>query len=189
MDLILIPALLFPEKIFIILIPYIALIDDLKERCPNSGLKCHRLTKPVIGRTNIVVIVMDTAVDVECISFLRNIYLNWFFGALYIDEMHTAAEDGHYRPILPEMIQRFSLAVQHIGLTATIPPSYKDGYEEALCWTNLNPIYIHANIRKILIKYSHIKPMTMVICGLYTQAMRSPSGIFISGPDISDKLL
>jgi superfamily II DNA helicase RecQ len=153
-DLILIPAMLSPEKTFVVLTPYIALADDLEERCNNSGLSCHRWTKKVTGRANIVVIVMDAAVGPDCIQFLRNIYLNGFFGSLYIDEMHTIAEDGHYRPILPEVIPRLSLPVQHIGLTATFPPSCKDRYEEAMCWTNLNPVYIRATTRKSRMKYS-----------------------------------
>lgn len=155
-DLILIPALLFPEKTFVVLTPYIALADDLKDRCTRSGLKCHRWTEPVRGRANIVVIVMDTSVQAACLHFLRNIHLDGFFGALYIDEMHTIGEDGHYRPVLPEVIQRLSLPVQHIGLTATFPPSCKDGYEDAMCWKNLNPVYIRANTRKTRMKYSVI---------------------------------
>ena len=77
-DLMLILAVLFPEKTFVVLTPYVALADDLKQRCTNSGLSCHRWTKKVTGRANIVVIVLDTAVEVDCINFLRNIYLKLY---------------------------------------------------------------------------------------------------------------
>ncbi len=150
---ILLPVILYPEKTFIVITPLVELANEFQKRCQDLQLSCHRWTKRIIGRSNIIVVVIDTAIVADFYIFLRNIQLNGDLGAIYLDEIHTISEDQHYRPAMNEVF-RLSLGVQYIGMTATFPPSMKDRLEYAMCFNNINPHYIRAPTYKPRMKYS-----------------------------------
>jgi len=152
-DFVLLPALLYPEKTFIVITPYVALANEFKERCADLGLSCHRWIKQIIGRSNIIVVVTDTAVQAEFFMFLRNIELNGDLGTICFDEVHTIIEDQHYRPIFNKVFQ-LNLRAQYLCMTATFPPSMKNRFEFAMGFEKIKPYYIRAPTYKPRMKYS-----------------------------------
>ena len=152
-DFVLLPAVLYPEKTFVVITPYVALANEFEKRCNDLQLSCHRWTKRIIGRSNIIIVVTDTVVQAEFFMFLRNIELNDNLGAICFDEVHTISEDQHYRPIFNKVFQ-LNLRTQYLCMTATFPPSMKNRFEFAMSFEKITPYYIRAPTHKPRMKYS-----------------------------------
>jgi hypothetical protein len=86
---ILVPALVNEGKTTVVMTPYIALADDLVERCNKSGIRCMRWTKPTVERATVVVVVSDTGTSQEFMSYVRDLFLRECLGSVYFDEAHT----------------------------------------------------------------------------------------------------
>jgi superfamily II DNA helicase RecQ len=152
---ILVPALVNEGKTTVVITPYVALADDLVERCKTSGIRCMRWTKPTVERATVVVVVSDTATSQEFTSYVRDLFLRECLGSVYFDEAHTLRTEMHFRQKF-ELFKRMTLAVPWIFLTATLPPSMVPGFEESLAVTRPRPTYFRAATNRVSMSYSVI---------------------------------
>ena len=152
---ILVPALVNEGKTTVVITPYIALADDLVERCKTSGIRCMRWMKPTVERATVVVVVSETATSQEFTSYVRDLFLRECLGSVYFDEAHTLRTERHFRQKF-ELFRRLTLAVPWIFLTATLPPSMTPAFEESLAVTKPRPIYFRAATNRASTSYSVI---------------------------------
>src|SRR5262245_59261518 len=154
-DCILIPALIHRRKTQVVITPYIALAEDLKKRCDKLEIDCIQYVNGTARRTNIVVVVTDTATTVAFQKYIRNLELNGVMGSLFFDEAHTLLTEIGYRHKF-ESVRMLAFGVQMVFLTATFPPQLESRFEIEMLLTNPRPTYIRMATYRREIAYSVI---------------------------------
>jgi hypothetical protein len=109
-----VPALVNEGKTTVVMTPYVALADDLVERCKTLGIRCMRWTKATVERATVVVVVSDTGTSQEFMSYVRDLFLRECLGSVYFDEAHTLRTERHFRQKF-ELFRRLTLAVPIIS--------------------------------------------------------------------------
>lgn len=126
-----VPAILGSGGINIVIIPFVALIEDLVKRARTMGVDCIQF-KPGLrtGRegppraARLIIVSADIAVTPEFAVFTDGLQAVGLLGRIFLDECHTILTDVGYRVRLGELkgVRRFGKPT--IFLTATLPPVF-----------------------------------------------------------------
>jgi superfamily II DNA helicase RecQ len=148
------PSILDPQHISIVFTLYVALANDLIRHCSEVRISCIRWQSSIrVLRASIIVVVIDAGMSVDFILYLRDLQSEGRLARTYFDEAHTLITERNFRPDM-DLYSRISLPVQKIHLTATLPPSMEDYYEEIQLLLNPPPIYIRASSNRVNVQYT-----------------------------------
>jgi superfamily II DNA helicase RecQ len=154
--LILLPAIIDSTKTSVVFTPYIALAQDLTRHCETLGIDCINWQPDTrLHRPTIVVVVIDTGVSDEFLTYIRDIDLDGQLARVYVDECQTLVTERAFRPKLTQL-KRVSLPVAWIFLTATYPPSLATEFEDQQLLTRPRPRYIRASTNRTNTEY-HVR--------------------------------
>src|SRR4030095_8602396 len=145
-----IPALLEGAKSTIVIVPLIALAQDLLSRCKEINLDSIIWNKNRNRISRIVIVVAETATSKEFAEYALGLYLRRELDRIFIDEAHKLITDLNYRPKLREL-RRLVLPVPLIYLSATFPPSIERQFEQQNLLTNAT--YLRTSTNRISTMY------------------------------------
>jgi superfamily II DNA helicase RecQ len=97
------PALLDKAKTTIVIVPLVALAEDLLIRCRKINLDAILWNKSRSRQARVVIVVAETATMKEFGSYALTLYLRGELDRIFIDEAHKLITDLGYRPKLYEL--------------------------------------------------------------------------------------
>jgi superfamily II DNA helicase RecQ len=119
------PAYCSPEGVTIVVVPLVALREDLHRRCQDSGIESHVWQGRGANRAATVVFVTpESAVTKGFQLFVNRLQARQQLDRIVVDECHTVLDsDRSFRPQMKEVggMMRES-GVQAVFLTATLAP-------------------------------------------------------------------
>jgi superfamily II DNA helicase RecQ len=156
--LIMIPALMDPGRTNIVFTAYVALADDFVRQCKEVGIHCIRWKRKQTGiaRASIVVVVLETGITAEFITYARDLASQGLLARTYVDEAQVLIHDLLFRPLL-QKYRNISLSVQTVHLTATFPPTMARSYEIEQLLTDPSPTYIRASTNRSNARYHVVR--------------------------------
>ncbi|KID81227.1 recQ family helicase [Metarhizium guizhouense ARSEF 977] len=123
----------------IVVVPFVALMDNIVERARMAGIDCVKF-KTAVNRdqerlpriARLVVVISDVVTTEGFMSYVDSIRKAGELRRIFIDECHTAIMDVGYRAKLEEIrgLHRFKCPV--ILLTATLPVTLESWFREAM---------------------------------------------------------
>ena len=117
------PALCGVGGVTIVVVPLIALQQDLQRRCQEAGIDCHewnRHSPPDHAR--IVLVTPESAIGEDCTRFMNRLKGQQRLDRIVIDECHVVLnEQRDFRPRLQELGELNKAQVPMVMLTATLP--------------------------------------------------------------------
>jgi hypothetical protein len=123
---ILVSALLDPHLTQVVVTPYVALADDLTQKCHSLHIDCLKWTLGNRNRATIVVVVVDTATTEEFTTYLRDLDLQSKLGRIFMDEAHVYFTETDWRWGITKIFD-LCLPIQFAFISATLPPSMEKG--------------------------------------------------------------
>ena len=154
------PAYCSPDGTTIVIVPLLALQDDLSERCRRLKITSHiwrsRQGNPV---ASIVFVTPESAVTAGFGDFVRRLQSRGVLDRVVVDECHTLL-DGcpEFRPKLSEVGRTIrGWGVQRVFLTATLGPDDMDGFYEVAAISATRSIVFRSRTSRPNIQYRVIK--------------------------------
>jgi superfamily II DNA helicase RecQ len=112
----------------VVVVPFVALMDDLVDRAHEFGIDCLRwLPAETVGReeqlrvARLVVVSADQANNAEFVTYTDSLRSRGLLKRIFIDECHTVIMDASYRTRLIELRGLYRYDCPVILLTATLP--------------------------------------------------------------------
>ena len=138
----------------IVIVPFLSLMTDLRERCERHGLTVHEWDPNEPTKyAQITVLVVNkvtstTRLDGEdgVESFLQlasSLKYNGILKRLVFDECHTIVTQAPFRDVMSKLYHLRNLSVQTLFLTATLPPTLIAEFESAMVLQDMR--YIRAS--------------------------------------------
>ncbi|KAF7538557.1 hypothetical protein G7Z17_g12604 [Cylindrodendrum hubeiense] len=140
----LLPALLEEEggpggSMNIIVVPFVALAEDLVTRARDFGIDCMRWRSEVEEErterqrdARLVVVSADVAVSEAFMAYVESIRARGLLGTMFFDESHTIILDVGYRERLGLLVGLHRYRCPLIMLTATLPVSMEGWFRERM---------------------------------------------------------
>jgi RecQ family ATP-dependent DNA helicase len=128
------PAFCTPGGTTIVVVPLIALRQDLTTRCNELGINCVEWDRrrPPFG-AKIVMVTSEAAISPSFINFANQLKGTQQLNRIVIDECHVILNDQvDFRPKLREMWRLNWAQVQIVMLTATLPVSMEEIFWERM---------------------------------------------------------
>ena len=137
------PAVMRGTGTSVVVVPFVALADDLTERARLAGVDCIHFrssssrpgqeTVPRVAR--LVVVGAETATGPEFGVYADGLASSGQLGRIFLDECHTVITDRGYRAKLGELrgLHRFGRPV--VMLTATLPVALEGWFRQAMLAT------------------------------------------------------
>jgi len=135
-----------PDKVTIVIVPYVALRQDLKERCAKLGIQTVEWSNRHPGVASLVLVTPEAAVgqptprepdrpgpihfedhhrprrDTRFITFCRDLYQAGQLNCIGVDEAHAVAQDGDWRTSMIELGRALrQLPVRRFLMSGTLP--------------------------------------------------------------------
>ena len=126
-------------SVSIVVVPFVALADDLVARAQDFGVDCLRWQPKHVeardGRqrdARLVVVSADVATCEAFLGYVESIRARGLLRRLFFDECHTVIVDSHYRARLRELrgLHRFGCPI--VMLTATLPVGMEEWFRETM---------------------------------------------------------
>ncbi|EST06013.2 Helicase, C-terminal, partial [Kalmanozyma brasiliensis GHG001] len=120
-----------PERsVIIVVVPFIALTDDLLQDCCRVGVSAKRWATHQPSRTvagvgaQLVFVAVENCHSVEFANWARVLQEEKQLAAIFFDECHVCLTQSSFRPAMDKIKALLSsVHVQQYFLTATLPPS------------------------------------------------------------------
>ncbi|SLM37315.1 Zinc finger, C2H2 [Lasallia pustulata] len=133
------PSLIGTSGTSIVVVPFVALIDDLVDRAKEAGIDCMRW-KSTAGEglqgqqrlARLVIVSADVAVGSEFTMYVSGMRARKRLRRIFIDECHTIIMDVSYRRQLAHLKKLHQHDCQMILLTATLPPIMEPWFRKAM---------------------------------------------------------
>ncbi|TMC15887.1 MAG: DEAD/DEAH box helicase, partial [Chloroflexi bacterium] len=145
------PTKLKGARTTIVVIPFIALIDDMLKRCKNADISCVEWKPNCNERVSIVIVSADRAVTGRFKGYAMGLHLKGQLDRIVIDESHLTLTAASYRRCMRQL-KTLAIPVQLVSLTATLPPRMEKDFEEGLMIQGAQ--YIRASTNRRNFKYS-----------------------------------
>jgi Helicase conserved C-terminal domain/Orsellinic acid/F9775 biosynthesis cluster protein D/DEAD/DEAH box helicase len=130
------PALLDPEGLTIVVVPFRALADDMVTRFCDAGIDCLEWTYGEANPATVVIVSADVAVSFGFLNYARTMEQKGLLRRIFIDECHLTFTSSDWRPKLASLRQLRGLGCPMICLTATLPPMLVFELEEMMLIRN-----------------------------------------------------
>lgn len=133
------PAVMTDTGTSIVVVPYVALMEDLVRRAVTMGVDCIRFrTTPGAGReglaraARLVVVSADVVAGAEFTAYADGLAAAGLLGRIFVDECHTAIMDIGYRSRLGELASLHRYGCPLVLLTATLPVVLEDWFRKQM---------------------------------------------------------
>ncbi|KAK4232713.1 DEAD-like helicase, partial [Achaetomium macrosporum] len=120
------PAFCSPDGVTVVVVPLVALRDDLRGRCERSGIAAHVWQAQGPNRAaSIVFVTPESAVTHGFRSFVNRLQARAQLDRVFVDECHAVLDsDRTFRPQMGELGTALQeIGVQVVFLTATLAPA------------------------------------------------------------------
>lgn len=120
------PAWIEKELTTVVIVPFVALIAEMENRCKELGLSCYiwRNSGTILGQrmAQVVLVSVENAVTPEFQQFLIRLEQAQKLARIAIDECHTVLTQRDFRPVMRRLTGTIRCVdVQLVLLTATLP--------------------------------------------------------------------
>jgi superfamily II DNA helicase RecQ len=146
-----IPAMFADAGTTVVVMPLVALAEDMLRRCKDAGIDCIIYGRVQLRSATIIVVVTESAVTGSFGQTILDIHLRGRLDRIVFDEIHKLVMDVGFRPKL-EQLRNLALSVQYLFLTATFPPSLIDKFDESMLIEN--PTFIRQVNQKPRVRYN-----------------------------------
>ena len=126
-----IPALFEGAKSTIVIVPLVALAENLLQRCKDDRIDTIIYGRGTPRYAKIIIIITETVIDSSCSQFIRDCFLDGELERIVFDECHMIVTEESYRPKLQEL-WKLNIPVQYIFMSATYPPSFALVFQEKM---------------------------------------------------------
>lgn len=122
------PAFIETKLMTVVVVPLVALTEDLLNRCVQSGISCEVwngrfITEMGANYPSLLFVSCEIASTVTFLGALRNLVGRNRLSRIVVDECHLALIWSSFRPCMEGLIGLRTLRVPLVLLTASIPPS------------------------------------------------------------------
>ena len=161
-----IPSLLPGAQVTAVVIPLVALKQDLLGRCLEWNIEATSYdqftcsTNRLHATPPLLFMDVDCATTDHCRAFLRALLENGRLDRIVLDEAHLVLTASHYREQLGKLGYLRTLACPFICLTATLPPSAEPDLRKALHFSRPRVLRGHSgrNNLRYSIELVHLGP-------------------------------
>jgi len=120
------PAWAEKDLTTVVIVPFVALIQEMEERCKEHGLSCYiwRNSGTIVRQrmAQVVLVGVENAVTPEFQQFLIRLEQAQKLARIAIDECHSVLTQRNYRPVMRRVTGTIRCVdVQLVLLTATLP--------------------------------------------------------------------
>jgi superfamily II DNA helicase RecQ len=122
------PAFCSGGGVSVVVVPLIALRQDMRKRCEDMGITCREWnSRQPADAARIVLVTPESAVSEGFRTFLNRMKATQQLDRIVIDEFHVVLNDQmNFRKQMQRLGELCGVRVQMVCLTATLPPS-KEG--------------------------------------------------------------
>jgi superfamily II DNA helicase RecQ len=147
----LIPAMFSDAGTTVVILPLVALAEDMLYRCKDAGIDCIIYGRVQLRSATIILVVTESAISGSFGQAILDIHLRGRLDRIVFDEIHKLVMDVGFRPKL-EDLKDLALPVQYIFMTATFPPSLIDKFNNSMLIEN--PTFIRQVNHKPRVRYN-----------------------------------
>ena len=140
------------SKSVIVIVPLLALIDDLKSRFSAFGLSTCECINEFTSQ-NAILLTPEKVCGPSFANFLSKIYYSGQLSKIFIDELHLISTDSSYRTNLLQLSFIRTVPVPIIALTATCPEWIQRDIIHRV-YNDIPPTVIRAQTNRKNISYS-----------------------------------
>ncbi|KAI9830323.1 MAG: hypothetical protein M1826_004934 [Phylliscum demangeonii] len=119
-------ATLEPQRINIVIVPYLVLLEDLVGRATALGICAHPWMEDMVGDASLVVVSADLAVLSSFLRYITDLAVRRRLRHLFFDECRVAITETSFRDRLEYLWLLCNILAPFTCLTATLPPVLKD---------------------------------------------------------------
>lgn len=121
----------------VVVVPFVALIEEMLQRCVDVGLSCYiwRNHGTIVGQrmAQVVLVGVENAVTAEFQQFLIRLEQAKKLGRIAIDECHTVLTQREFRPVMRRLTSMIRcVEVPVVLLTATLPVEMEERLQSIL---------------------------------------------------------
>jgi len=116
----LLPAMLKRAGSTILIVPLVALAEDMLKRCQDARIDCIIYGRTPARMAKVIIVIPETAIGKQFTHFANEIKLLGKLDRIVWDEVHKMGTDT-YRPKIMESCN-WTLGTQEVFITATSPP-------------------------------------------------------------------
>ncbi len=149
--LIMLPAILDKGKCTIVIVPLVALANDIVKRCQDARIDVSQWDGSIQRRTTVIVVTSNVSVTTEFSKFACGLSLEGRLSRLVYDEIHYVITTANYRNEMRHL-KDLQLPVQVLGLTATLPPHQEQQLNETMILPEC--VYIRASSNRGNLSYA-----------------------------------
>jgi superfamily II DNA helicase RecQ len=130
----LLPAFYQSNTTTVVIVPTIALREDMIRRCTENGISCHQWVEgPPVSQVQVLLVTPESSFTNKFHGYLHTLQHNGSLTRVVIDECHVVLDSTlEYRPLLQEFVSFLRFGVQMVYLTATLPPEEQSQLYELL---------------------------------------------------------
>lgn len=125
------PASLPGARVTIVVLPFLALIQNLKARCEKLGISCSHWTRMRPKRAQVVLVIAEIAVSDSFLTFVSDLQVAGRLDRIVVDECHVVFTSTSYRRQLHDLDRLRAIPCQFILLTGTLPPRLEAALADA----------------------------------------------------------
>jgi superfamily II DNA or RNA helicase len=150
------PAWAEQDGLTVVVLPLVALREDMQRRCDELGIRCAAWDwrRPPEDAT-IVLVTPESAVTASFGAFLSRAQVTKRLDRIVIDECHVVLDAG-FRPALQRLDELTGVGVPMLLLTATLPPTVEGRLREAMGWESDPRLIRRPTVRRNL-RYSVVE--------------------------------
>ena len=145
------PAQLKDARTTIVVAPFVALAEDIANRCGAAGIPCIQWRPGPKYTAPVVIVSAEAAVTGRFMSYAAGLCEDGKLDRIVIDECHLTVTAAGYRACLARL-KELAIPVPLILLTATMPPTMEKRLEEAMVISGAR--YIRASTHRWNFAYS-----------------------------------
>jgi superfamily II DNA/RNA helicase len=151
------PAICVPGGLTVVVVPLVALRQDMIQRCRGHGIKCAewKAGRPM-DDVSMVLVTPESAVSEHFGTFLNRVKIR--LDRIVIDECHVILNDStNFRRRMSQLGKLVNAEVQTVLLTATLPPSKEGELWKRMYWTEEQVSMFRARTTRRNIQYQVIE--------------------------------
>jgi len=129
------PTMLEKEFTTVVIVPLIAVMQDLRSRCIECGISCANWDPDnrAMGPVNLLFVAVEHAIEPRFMNHLQVLYGAGRLRRIVMDEAHVTLTHRDFRPGMERLVSVMrTVPVQAVLLTATLPPSMEMDLRVAL---------------------------------------------------------
>lgn len=152
----LLPAYCTPDGVTVVITPFVALQEDLRQRCISLAIQCEVWSVDRAPTASVVLVTPESFVTPAFTSYINRLSVRQRLDRVVLDECHTVLDSSYeFRPQLRNIGSFLqSTGAQKVFLTATLPPRDELEFQTLLHIEQERLITIRCSTIRANIQYS-----------------------------------